>query len=140
MNSNFTCIFQMMIPMNFVSLVKFGELCQDAKISKYFYSFEKIWEFCRLCLLFFMEIFIFFLNAPIFHMYVSDDNANIFCKFGEIWLTLKRCGNFIIFQWPALSEFFHEKIYHIQMCPIFACMFQMMITINSVSLMKYGEL
>ena len=31
------------------------------------------------------------------HMHVSDDDSNKFCTFDAICLTLKRCGNFIIF-------------------------------------------
>ena len=33
-----------------------------------------------------------------FHMHVSDDASNMFCKFDEIWWTLKKCWNFMIFQ------------------------------------------
>ena len=33
-----------------------------------------------------------------FHMHVSDDDSNMFCKFDEIWWTLKKCWNFMIFQ------------------------------------------
>ena len=45
-----------------------------------------------------------------FHMHVSDDDSNMFCKFDEIWWTLKNCWNLIIFLGPALSAFFCEKI------------------------------
>ena len=31
-------------------------------------------------------------------MHVSDDDSNKFCKFDEIWWTLKKCWNFMIFQ------------------------------------------
>ena len=30
------------------------------------------------------------LNGLIFHMHVSDDDSNKFCKFDEIWWTLKK--------------------------------------------------
>ena len=43
---------------------------------------------------------IFFKISPnwlIFHMHVSDDSSNKFCKFDEIWRTLKRCGKFVVF-------------------------------------------
>ena len=33
-----------------------------------------------------------------FHMHVSDDDSNMFCKFYEIWWNLKKCWNFMIFQ------------------------------------------
>ena len=36
-------------------------------------------------------------NGLKFHMHVSDDDSNKFCKFDEIWWTLKRYGIFIIF-------------------------------------------
>ena len=38
------------------------------------------------------------LNRLKFHMHVSDDDSNKFCKFDEIWWTLKKCWNFMIFQ------------------------------------------
>ena len=49
-----------------------------------------------------------FLNWLKFHMHVSDDDSNMFCKFDEIWWTLKKCWNFMIFLGPALSAFFYE--------------------------------
>ena len=50
------------------------------------------------------------LNGLKFHMHVSDDDYNMFCKFDEIGWILKKCWNFIIFLGPALSPFFCEKI------------------------------
>ena len=50
------------------------------------------------------------LNWLEFHMHVSDDDSNMFCKFDEIWWTLKKCWNLIIFLGPALWAFFFEKI------------------------------
>ena len=44
-----------------------------------------------------------------FHMHVSDDDYNMFCKFDEIWWILKKCWNFIIFLGPSLLPFFCEK-------------------------------
>ena len=37
------------------------------------------------------------LNRRKFHMHVSDDDSNMFCKFDEIWWTTKKCWNFMIF-------------------------------------------
>ena len=48
------------------------------------------------------------LNGLKFHMHVYDDDSNIFCKFEEIWWTLKKCWNFMIFIGPALLTFFYE--------------------------------
>ena len=50
------------------------------------------------------------LNGLKFHMHVSDDDSNKFCKFDEIWWLLKKCWNLIIFLGPAVSVFFCEKI------------------------------
>ena len=50
------------------------------------------------------------LNGLIVHMHVSKDDSNMFCKFDEIWLLLKKCWKLIIFLGPALSVFFCEKI------------------------------
>ena len=49
------------------------------------------------------------LNGLKFHMHVSDDDSNMFCKFEEIWWILKKCWNFMIFLGLALSAFFCEK-------------------------------
>ena len=48
------------------------------------------------------------LNRLKFHMHVSDDDSNMFCKFVESWWTLKKCWNFMIFLGRALSAFFYE--------------------------------
>ena len=48
------------------------------------------------------------LNWLNFQMHVSDDDSNKFCKFDEIWWTLKKCWNFMIFIGPALWAFFYE--------------------------------
>ena len=79
------------------------------------------------------------LNRLKFHMHVSDDDSNMFCKFDESWWTLKKCWSFMIFLGPALSAFFFEKIELLWMGWNFTCMFLMMIPINSASLMKLGE-
>ena len=50
------------------------------------------------------------LNWLKFHMHVSDDDSNMFWKFDEIWWTLKKIWNLIIFLGPALSAFFFDKI------------------------------
>ena len=49
------------------------------------------------------------LNGLKFHMHVSDDDYNMFCMFDEIWWTLRKYWNFMIFLGPALSAFFCEK-------------------------------
>ena len=48
------------------------------------------------------------LNRLKFHMHVSDDDSNMFCKFDEIRWILNKCWNFMIFQRPALSAFFYK--------------------------------
>ena len=98
MGSNFTCMFLMMIPINSASLMKFK------------WTLKKSWNFMifqRAC-----TVGIFLcnkstsLNGLKFHMHVSDDDLNMFCKFDEIWWTLKKCWKFMIFLGPALSAFF----------------------------------
>ena len=51
------------------------------------------------------------LNRLKFHMHVSDDDSNKFCKFDEIWWSLKKCWNFMIF-WRAgsVSIFLWKKL------------------------------
>ena len=80
------------------------------------------------------------LNRLKFHMHVSDDDSNMFCKFVEIRWILNKCWNFMIFLGPALWAFFYETSKLLWMVSNFACMFLMMIPINSASLMKFGEL
>ena len=80
------------------------------------------------------------LNGFKFHMHVSDDDSNKFCKFDEIWLTLKKCWNFMIFVGPALSAFFYEISKLFWKGSNFTCMFLMRIPICSASLMKFDEL
>ena len=101
MCSNFTCMFLMMIQICFASLIKFGELWKNVEISWYSRAGT-------------VSIFLWnkstSLYGLIFHMHVSDDDSNMFCKFDEIWWLLKKCWNLIIFLGPALSVFFCEKI------------------------------
>ena len=80
------------------------------------------------------------LNGLIFHMHVSDDDSNKFCKFDEIWWLLKKCWNLIIFLGPVLSVFFYEISQPLWKGSNFECMFLMMIPICSASLMKFDEL
>ena len=80
------------------------------------------------------------LNGLIFHMHVSDDDSNKFCKFYEIWWLLKKCWNLIIFLGPALSVFFCEKNLLLWKGSNFTCMFLMMIPIRSASFMKFDEI
>ena len=80
------------------------------------------------------------LNGLKFHMHVYDDDSNIFCKFDEIWWTLKKCWKFMIFIGPALLTFFYEISKLFWMGSNFTYMFLMMIPICSASLMKFGKL
>ena len=75
-----------------------------------------------------------------FHMHVSDDDSNMFCKFDEIWWTLKKCWNFMIFWRAGSVSIFLWKIELLWIGWNFTCMFLMMIPICSASLMKFGEL
>ena len=52
------------------------------------------------------------LNGLEFHMHVSDDDSNMFCKFDEIrWILKKKCWNFMIFQRAGtVSIFLWNKI------------------------------
>ena len=80
------------------------------------------------------------LNRLKFHMHVSDDDSNMFCKFDEIRRILNKCWNIMIFIGPALSVFFYEISLLLWIGSNFTCMFLMMIQINSANLMKFGEL
>ena len=77
--------------------------------SNMFCKFEEIWLILKKMLKFHdiyragtVDIFLWnkltFLNGLKFHIHVSDDDSNMFCKFDEIWWTLKKCWNFMIFQ------------------------------------------
>ena len=88
--------------------------------SNMFCKFDEIWWTLKKCWNFMIfqragtvVIFLWnkstFLNWLKFYMHVSDDDSNMFCKFDEIWWTLKKCWNFMIFLGPALSAFFCEK-------------------------------
>ena len=99
MGSNFTCMFLMMIPICSASLMKFGEFWKNVEISWYFKG-----RHCR----HFSVKKLTSLNRLKFHMHVSDDDSNMFCKFDKIWWILKKCWNFIIFLGPALSAFLNE--------------------------------
>ena len=72
-------------------------------------------------------------------MHVSDDSSNKFCKSDEIWRTLKRCGKFVVFLGLTDGIFMKKKLI-LQMGSNFTCMFQIMISINFVSLMILGKL
>ena len=74
-----------------------------------------------------------------FHMHVSDDDSNMFCKFDEIWWTLKKCWNFMIFQWASTVGIFLWNKSFLWMGSNFTCLFLMMIQICSASLRKFGE-
>ena len=79
------------------------------------------------------------LNGLIVHRHVSNDDSNMFCKFDEIWWTVKKCWNFMIFLGRALSAFFYEISQPLWMGSYFTCMFLMKIQINSASFMKFGD-
>ena len=155
MGSNFTCMFLMMIPINSASLMKFCEhwinvwnfhdISRAGTVgiflwknitslnwlkfhmhvsdddSNKFCKFDEIWWTLKKCWNFMIfqragtvGIFLWnkstFLNWLKFHMHVSDDDSNMFCKFDEIWWTLKKCWNFMIFLGPALSAFFMKLV------------------------------
>ena len=86
MGSNFTCMFLLMIPICSASLMKFDELWKNVEISWYFKGAGTV------------GIFLWnqstSLNWLKFHMHVSDDDSNMFCKFDEIWWTLKKMSKF----------------------------------------------
>ena len=185
MGSNFTCMFLMMIPIYSASLMKFWwtlDKCWNfmiflgpalsaffceinitslnglkfhmhvsdddsnkfCKFDEILWTFDKCWNFHHISRACTVSIFLWknitSLNGLKFHMHVSDDDSNKFCKFDEIWWTLKKCWNFMIFLGPALSAFFYEISQLLWMGSNFTCMFLMMIQICSASLMKFGEL
>ena len=90
-DSNMFCKFDEILP-NFEKLLKFHDICTAGIVS--FFLWNKLTS----------------LNWLKFHMHVSDDDSNMFCKFDEIWWTLKKIWNLIIFLGPALSAFFFDKI------------------------------
>ena len=124
-------MFLMMIPICSASLMKFGKLWKNVEnmdISRAGTVGIFLWNKSTS------------LNRLKFHMHVSDDDSNMFCKFVESWWTLKKCWNFMIFLERALSAFFYEISQPFWMGSYFTCMFLMMIQINSASLMKFGEI
>ena len=86
MGSNFTCMFLMMIPINSASLMKFGEHLKKC------WNFHDISRACTVSIFLWKNITS--LNGLEFHMHVSDDDSNKFCKFDEILWTLDKCWNF----------------------------------------------
>ena len=74
-------------------------------------------------------------------MHVSDDDSNMLCKYDEIWWTLNKMLKFhdISKRWHC-RHISMKKIEPLWMGSKFTCMFQMMIQINTASLMKFGEL
>ena len=114
MGSNFTCMFLMMILQVWWNLVKFEKMLKYdifCKFDEIYVNFE-LWKNVEISWYFkgpalSVSIFLWnkstFLNWLKFHMHVSDDDSNMFCKFDEIWWTLKKCWNFMIFLGPALS-------------------------------------
>ena len=157
MGSHFTCMFLMMIPKNLESLMKVGELWKNeisvkfdenftcmVNSKKFEKNFEKIMKFHDISRTGTVGIFLWnkltSLYGLKFHMHVSDDDSNMFCKFDEIWWTLKKCWNFMIFWRAGSVSIFLWKIELLWIGWNFTCMFLMMIPICSASLMKFGEL
>ena len=113
----------MMIPINSASLMKFGELWKNVEISWYFkgpalsaffYEISQLlWKGSNFTCMFLMMI-------PI----------NMYCKFDEIWWTLKKCWNFMIFQRAGTVSIFYEISQLLWKGSNFTCMFLMMIPIN----------
>ena len=89
MGSNFTCMFLMMIQINLM------------KVWWKLVTFEKMLKFNHISRAGTVGIFLWkkltSLKRLKFHMHVSDDDSNMFCKFDEIWWILKKCWNFMIF-------------------------------------------
>ena len=50
------------------------------------------------------------LNCLKFHMHVSGGDSNNFCKFHELWRTLRKCLNFILFLRVGAVGIFPSKI------------------------------
>ena len=71
-------------------------------------NFEKILKFHDISWAGSVSIFLWkhltSLNRLKFHMHVSDDDSNMFCKFDESWWTLKNCWNSMMFLGPV-SQF-----------------------------------
>ena len=65
-------------------------------------NFEKCWNFMIIQRAGTVSFFLWNKSTSLkwlkFHMHVFDDDSNMFCKFDEIWWTLKKCWNFMIFQ------------------------------------------
>ena len=81
-------------------------------------------------------------NCFKFHMHFPGSDSNKLCKFPEFWRSLRKCQNFILFLRfsKALSAFFCQKLKLLQTASNFTCMFLVVIPINSVSFMNFGEL
>ena len=132
MGSHFTCMFLMMIPkknwkvwwklVNFEKIMKFYDISRTGTVGIF------LWN--KLTSLYGLK----------FNMHVSDDDSNMFCKFDEMWWTLKKCWNFMIFWRAGSVSIFLWKIELLWIGWNFTCMFLMMIPICSASLMKFGEL
>ena len=80
----------MMIPICSASLMKFGEPRKMLNVGIF------LWKKLT------------FLNGLEFHMHVSDDDFNMFCKFDEIRWILNKNVEISYFKGPALSAFFLE--------------------------------
>ena len=83
------------------------------KFDEIWWTLKKCWNFMIFWRAGTVSIFLWkkltSLNGLKFHMHVSDDDSNMFCKFDEIWWTLKKCWNLIIFLGPALRHFSLKK-------------------------------
>ena len=79
-------------------------------------------------------------NGLKFHMHVSDDDSNMFCKFEEIWWILKKMLKFHDISRAGTVSIFLWKIKLLWIGSNFTCMFLMMIQICFASLIKDGKL
>ena len=114
------------------------------KFDEIWWTLKKSWNFMIFWRAGSVSIFLWknltSLNRLKFHMHVSDDDSNMFCKFEESWWTLKKCWNFMIFWRAGSVSIFLWKIELLWIGWNFTCMFLMMNPICSASLMKFGEL
>ena len=119
--------------------------------SNMFCKFDEIWWTLKKCWNFMIfqragTVGIFLWNKSTspnglkFHMHVSDDDSNMFCKFEEIWWILKKMLKFHDISRAGTVSIFLWIIKLLWIGSNFTCMFLMMIQICFASLIKVGEL
>ena len=119
--------------------------------SNKFCKFHEFWRSLRKChyyILFlksgadsiFLSNIVTSQNCIKFHMHVSGTDSNKFCKFHEFWRVLRKCQNFIQFLRVGAVGIFLQEIETLQTTSYFTCMFLVVIPINSVSFMNFGDL